>query len=72
METLAADRDIDDPKVKTEIASQVMPLIGDLPNAIERDTYRQRLARLLRVDERSLPGAQPYRKAQRVIDQEHP
>lgn len=64
METLAADRDIEDPKVKTEIASQVMPLIGDLPDAIERDTYRQRLARLLRVDERSLPGAQPYQRRQ--------
>jgi len=54
METLAAGRDIEDPKVKTEIVAQVMPLIEDLPNAIERDTYRQRLARLLRVDERSL------------------
>ena len=54
METLAAGLDIADPKVKTEIVSQVMPLIEDLPNAIERDTYRQRLARLLRVDERSL------------------
>jgi DNA primase len=54
METLAADYDLDDPKVKTEIASQIMPLIEDLPNSIERDTYRQRLARMLRVDERAL------------------
>ncbi len=54
METLAAGRDLDDPKVKTEIAEQVLPLIEDLPNAIERDTYRQQLARLLRVDERAL------------------
>jgi DNA primase len=57
METLAEGRDLDDPKVKTEIASQVMPLIEDLSNAIERDTYRQRLARLLRVDERALMSA---------------
>jgi DNA primase len=57
METLASGRDTDDPKIKTEIASQVMPLIEDLPNAIERDTYRQRLARLLRIDERSLMTA---------------
>ncbi len=56
MQTLAADKDLDDPKVKTDIAAQVMPLIQDLPNAIERDTYRQRLARLLKVDERSLMG----------------
>ncbi len=56
METLAASRDLDDPKAKDEIAAQVMPLIHELPSAIERDTYRQRLARLLRVDERSLGG----------------
>ncbi|MGD9091506.1 MAG: DNA primase [Anaerolineales bacterium] len=54
METLAASQDLDDPKVKDEIAAQVLPLISDLPSAIERDTYRQRLARLLRVDERAL------------------
>jgi DNA primase len=55
METLAAGRDLDDPKIKNEIAAQVIPLIEDVPSPIERDTYRQRLARLLRVDERSLP-----------------
>jgi DNA primase len=54
METLASNRDVDDPKVKDEIAAQVLPLINELPSAIERDTYRQRLARLLRVDERTL------------------
>jgi DNA primase len=54
MATLAAGRDLDDPKVKNEIAQQVLPLIEDVASAIERDTYRQRLARLLRVDERSL------------------
>lgn len=59
METLAAGRDIEDPKVKNEIAAQVLPLIEDVPNPIERDTYRQRLARLLRVDERALLGTLP-------------
>jgi DNA primase len=59
METLAAGRDIEDPKVKTEIADQVLPLIEEVPNPIERDTYRQRLARLLRVDERALLGVLP-------------
>ena len=58
METLAVGRDLDDPKTKSEIADQVLPLIEDVPNAIERDAYRQRLARLLRVDERALVGAQ--------------
>jgi DNA primase len=57
METLAASRDLDDPKTKNEIAAQVLPLIEDVPSPIERDTYRQRLARLLRVDERALLGA---------------
>ena len=57
METLAAGRDLDDPKVKNEIAAQVLPLIEDVPSPIERDTYRQRLARLLRVNERALLGA---------------
>jgi len=59
METLAAGRDLDDPKTKNEIAAQVLPLIEDVPNPIERDAYRQRLARLLRVDERALLGAAP-------------
>lgn len=54
METLAASQDIDDPKVKEAIAAQVLPLISDLPSAIERETYLQRLARLLRVNERAL------------------
>lgn len=59
METLAAGRDLDDPKTKTEIAGQVVPLIQDVANPIERDAYRQRLARLLRVDERALLQSQP-------------
>jgi DNA primase len=57
METLAAQRDLDDPKVKSEIAAQTLPLIEDVANPVERDAYRQKLARLLRVDERSLVGA---------------
>jgi len=51
---LTTGRDLHDPKVKTEIAEAVLPLIDDVPQAIERDTYRQKLARVLRVDERSL------------------
>jgi DNA primase len=58
METLAASQDVDDPKVKSEIARQVLPLINDVPDALERETYRQRLARLLKVDERALVGEQ--------------
>ena len=59
MQTLAIGRDLDDAKVKTEIVNQVQPLIEDLPDPIERDTYRQRLARFLRLDERSLVERRP-------------
>jgi DNA primase len=58
METLAAGQNVNDPKVKNQIAAQVLPLIEDLPSPLERDTYRQALARMLRVDERSLMSTQ--------------
>jgi DNA primase len=54
METLAAGQNLNDPKVKNQIAAQVLPLIEDLPNPLERDTYRQALSRMLRVDEHVL------------------
>ena len=53
METLAREQDIEDAKVKSSIANQVLPLIEDVPDAVEREAYRQRLARLLKVDERA-------------------
>ena len=56
MDTLAHSRNVDDPKTKSEIAAQVLPLIEDVPNSVEREDYRQRLARLLRIDERALVG----------------
>lgn len=54
METLVARSDMDDPKVKEEIANQVLPLIEDVKGSVEREAYRQRLARILQVDERAL------------------
>ena len=74
METLAAGRDLKDPKVKNQIASQILPLIEDLPNAPERDTYRQQLARMLKVDERALSGAPtpaPRLKRPRIVQQKN-
>ncbi len=63
METLAAHADIDDPKAKEQIANQVLPLIEDVKGSVEREAYRQRLARLLKVDERAWcvrhPAAHP-------------
>jgi DNA primase len=61
METLAAAYNLDDPKAKDEVAAQVLPLIEDVAGELERDTYRQRLARLLRVDERALLVGTPTR-----------
>lgn len=71
METLVKEKDVDDAKVKSAVAAQVLPLIEDVPSPIERDTYRQRLARLLKVDERSLLGSQrvqerPRRRTTRI------
>ncbi len=54
MDSLAADLDLQDPKSIQELASQVIPLIEDVPSPIERDTYLQKLARMLQVDERTL------------------
>lgn len=54
MDNLAQGRDLGDPKVKREIAEQVLPLLDDVSSPIERDAYRLRLATLLRLDERTL------------------
>ncbi len=66
METLASRADVDDPKVKEEIANKVLPLIEDVKGSVEREAYRQRLARLLQVDERALvrqsSGGAPSRR----------
>lgn len=67
MDTLAKDQSLDDPKVKSAIASQVLPLIDDIPNAIERDAYLQRLSRLLEVNERALLSYRPERKRRPAV-----
>ncbi len=48
------DLDIRDAKAKTAVAQQIIPLIKDIADPIERDHYWQELARALRVDERAL------------------
>lgn len=54
MDSLAAGKDLNDAKVKREIADQVIPLIEDISSPVEKEAYRLRLATLLRLDERSL------------------
>ncbi len=57
METLAQGRDLEDAKTKSEIAAKIMPLIREVPDAIERETYRQQLSRFLDIDESLLTYA---------------
>ena len=74
MQALADGLDLEDAKVKTTIVNQVLPLIEDLPNPIERDTYRQRLARFLHLDERSLIQRRPStgKKLQTAVNRKSP
>lgn len=65
MESLAVGQNLNDAKVKNQIASQVLPLIDDLPNALERDTYRQALARMLKVNESALASTTTAPQAMR-------
>ena len=65
MNTLAADRDLDDPKIKAEIAEQVLPLIYEVANPIERNTYLHKLAYLLKVDEDALLAWKPPTRKRR-------
>ncbi len=46
--------DLSEAKAKTAVAQQVIPLIKDIVNPVERDHYWQELARALHTDERAL------------------
>jgi DNA primase len=59
LEVMTTDRDLEDPKVKAEIVQQILPLIEDVADPVERETYRQNLARKLRLDERALLSLRP-------------
>ncbi len=57
LHTLTKDQNLNDPKIKAMIAARMLPLIEDVGNKVERDAYRQQVARTLRVDESSLTGS---------------
>lgn len=59
METLVAEEDVRDPKRKAEVARQVLPLIAEVVDPVEQAAYRQRLARLLGLDEQVLLTLKP-------------
>ena len=75
LETLCLGQDLGDPKVKSDIAARILPLIKDVPNPVERDAYRQQVARVLQVDESALmllsgPGARPSSRHRRTAAQQ--
>ncbi len=72
LDVLTEGQDTDDPKVKSSIAAQVMPLIEDVVDSVERETYRQHLARRLRVDERALINWRPREKARSTASRNDP
>lgn len=59
MDVLIDSSALPDAKNKAAIARQVLPLIEDVLDPIERETYRQGLARRLKVDERAMMGWRP-------------
>ncbi len=59
MDVLSVDLDLEDAKHKARVAEQMMPLIEDVADPIEREAYRQKLARRLRLDERALLAYAP-------------
>lgn len=61
------DLDLNDAKEKTAVARQVLPLIKDVVDPVERDHYWQQLARSLRVDERALRQVQLPQEQQRAV-----
>jgi DNA primase len=63
MDTLMDGKNLEDPKVISDIASQMLPLIDDVANQVERDAYRQLLARKLKIDERTFIPAKPARQS---------
>jgi DNA primase len=63
---------LNDPRIKNQIAAQVLPLIEDLPTPVERETYRQALSRMLKVSESALqiqPQVQKIARRSRAADQ---
>jgi DNA primase len=54
IDTFSAGRDLNDPKEKAALSRQVTPFIRDVADPVERAAYVQRLARLLKVDERAV------------------
>ncbi|NMA13539.1 MAG: DNA primase [Chloroflexi bacterium] len=62
METAARGQDLQDAKVKSQIAATVLPLIEEVSETIEREVYRQQLADFLSIDARLLRFDDPNKR----------
>jgi DNA primase len=51
---ITSELDLDSPKGKAEAVRRLMPVIQEIGNAVERTHYIQKLARLVRMDEKTL------------------
>jgi DNA primase len=66
LQSVISKYDLESPKDKAAAAREVLPLIEEIDSSVERSHYLQRLARMLRVDERVLQQeAQSKRSARR-------
>jgi len=54
LEVKVADLDLKHPSGKSEAAKRLLPVIGAISDRIRRDSYVQKLAKKIKVDERSL------------------
>lgn len=62
METAAKGQDLQDAKVKSQIAATVLPFIEEVSETIEREVYRQQLADFLSIDARLLRFDDPNKR----------
>jgi DNA primase len=69
IDTSVEGQDVEDPKIKWEIARRVMPVVEVVGNRVEREAYRQLLARRLKVDERALIDWRPQVQRRRAAAQ---
>ena len=53
-EVVAAGKDLDSAEGKSQLVRELLPLIREMGDGIERAHYLQKLARLIRIDERTL------------------
>ncbi len=63
--TLTDGLDLRDAKNKSSVVEQVIPLIRDIADPIERSHYMQKLASTLQIDERALQRFTPQKKRRR-------